>query len=177
MSLATILASIPGFVVAIFLVIVLSVRWHPLPTGGWGSPSQVVMPALALAALPTAFIARLTRASVLEQLGQDYVRTAWAKGLPRSVVQYRYVLKNALIPVLTGLGPELAALITGSFIIESVFFIPGVGRLFVQGILQRDYGLIMGMVIFYAFVIAVMNLVVDLLYAMVDPRIRYGARV
>jgi len=107
-------------------------------------------------------------------LGQDYVRTATAKGLPAAVVHYRHVLKNALIPILTVLGPELAALITGSFIIEKVFSIPGVGRLFVDGVFQRDYGLIMGMVLFYTSVIAVMNLLVDVLYAFVDPRIRYS---
>ncbi|MBF8267144.1 MAG: oligopeptide transport system permease protein [Dehalococcoidia bacterium] len=172
MSFATVFASIPGFVLGILMVIVLSVRWHLLPTGGLESPSHVIMPALALAALPTAFIARVTRASVLEELGQDYVRTARAKGLSSPMVQYRHVLRNALIPVLTSLGPELAALITGSFIIETVFSVPGIGRLFVQGVFQRDYGLIMGTVLFYAFVIAVLNLLVDILYAVVDPRIR-----
>lgn len=173
-SFTTVFASIPGFALGITLVLVLSVRWHLLPTSGWGAPSQVVMPALALAVLPAASIARVTRASVLEILGQDYIRTALAKGLSSHVVYYRHVLKNAMVPILTILGPELAALITGSFIIESVFSIPGIGRLFVQGIFQRDYGLIMGMILFYAFIIAVANLVVDLLYVMVDPRIRYN---
>ncbi|MEE8219566.1 MAG: ABC transporter permease [bacterium] len=171
-TLGPVFASIPGFVLGILLVVVLSVDWHVLPTGGWGSPSQVVMPAIALAALPMAFIARMTRASVLEELDKDYVRTARAKGLPAHTVQYRHVLKNASIPVLTVLGPELAALITGSFIIETVFSVPGIGRLFVQGVFQRDYGLIMGIVLFYAFVVAVLNLAVDLLYGIVDPRIR-----
>ncbi len=171
-SLGPVFASIPGFVLGILLVVVLSVQWHLLPTGGWGSPSQVVMPALALAALPMAFIARMTRASVLEELDKDYVRTARAKGLPAHTVQYRHVLKNASIPLLTVLGPELATLITGSFIIETVFSVPGIGRLFVQGVFQRDYGLIMGVVLFYAFVVAVLNLAVDLLYGIVDPRIR-----
>ncbi len=170
--LGPVFASIPGFVLGILLVVVLSVQWHLLPTGGWGSPSQVVMPALALAALPMAFIARMTRASVLEELDQDYVRTARAKGLPAHTVQYRHVLKNASIPLLTVLGPELATLITGSFIIETVFSVPGIGRLFVQGVFQRDYGLIMGVVLFYAFVVAALNLAVDLLYGMVDPRVR-----
>ena len=173
-AFATLFASVPGFVLGMLLVIFLSVRWHLLPTGGWGSPpSQVILPAVALAALPLALIARVTRAGVLEVLSQDYVRTAWAKGLSSGVVHYRHVLKNALVPILTILGPELAALITGSFIIETVFSIPGIGRLFVQGVFQRDYGLIMVEVLFYALVIAVLNLVVDLLYAVVDPRIRY----
>ena len=171
-SLGLVFASIPGFVLGILLVIVLSVQWHLLPTGGWGSPSQVVMPAIALAALPMAFIARMTRASVLEELDKDYVRTARAKGLPALTVQYRHILRNASIPLLTVLGPELATLITGSFIIETVFSVPGIGRLFVQGVFQRDYGLIMGVVLFYAFVVAVLNLAVDLLYGIVDPRIR-----
>lgn len=175
MILATLLASIPGFVLGIFLMILFSLQWHLLPTGGWGSPSHVVMPALALAALPTALIARVTRASVLEVLDQDYVRTARAKGLSSLVIHYRHVLKNASIPILTSLGPELAALITGSFIVESLFSIPGIGRLFVEGVFQRDYGLIMGMVLFYALVIAVVNLLVDLLYMLADPRIRYAA--
>ncbi len=171
-TLGPVFASIPGFVLGILLVVVLSVEWHLLPTGGWGSPSQVVLPAIALAALPMAFIARMTRASVLEELDRDYVRTARAKGLPARTVQYRHVLRNASIPLLTVLGPELATLITGSFIIETVFSVPGIGRLFVQGVFQRDYGLIMGVVLFYAFVVAVLNLAVDLLYGIVDPRIR-----
>ena len=171
-SIGPVFASIPGFVLGILLVVVLSVQWHLLPTGGWGSPSQVVMPAIALAALPMAFIARMTRASVLEELHKDYVRTARAKGLPAHTVQYRHVLRNATIPLHTVLGPELATLITGSFIIETVFSVPGIGRLFVQGVFQRDYGLIMGVVLFYAFVVAVLNLAVDLLYGIVDPRIR-----
>ena len=173
-AFTSLFASVPGFVVGILLVIVFSVRWHLLPTGGWGSPSQVILPSLALAALPAAFIARVTRASVLEVLGREFIQTAKSKGLPPHVVQYRHVLPNALIPIVTILGPELAALIAGSFIIETVFSIPGIGRLFVQGVFQRDYGLIMGVVLFYAFVIAAMNLIVDLLYAFVDPRIRYN---
>ena len=131
------------------------------------------MPALALAALPAAYIARITRASVLEVTRQDYVRTARAKGLAERIVLMRHILRNALIPVLTITGPELAALITGSFIIENLFSIPGIGRLFVQGVFARDYGLIMGSILFYAFAIAIINLIVDVAYAAVDPRIRY----
>ena len=171
---ATVFASVPGFVLGILLVILFAVHWRVLPSGGWGSPSHVVLPAVALAALPAAFLARVTRASVLDVLSQDYVRTARAKGLSPTAVHYRHVLKNALIPVLTVTGPELAGLVTGSFIVETVFDVPGIGRLFVQGVFQRDYGLIMGVVLFYSFVIAVMNLLVDLLYSLVDPRIRYA---
>ena len=170
---STLFASIPGFVLGIFLVLILSVSLHLLPTGGWGTIDHVIMPAFALAALPAAYIARVTRASMLDVLRQDYIRTARAKGLAEYVVLVRHTLRNALIPVMTVIGPELAFLITGSVVIESVFSIPGTGRLFVQGIAQRDYGLIMGTTLFYAFIIAVANYAVDVLYGVVDPRIRY----
>jgi oligopeptide transport system permease protein len=171
---STIFASIPGFVLAILLMIVFSVLLHWLPTGGWGSVSQIIMPAFALGALPAAFIARITRASTLEVMRQDYVRTARSKGLLERVVLIRHILRNSLIPVVTIAGPEFANLVTGSVIVETIFSIPGVGRLFVQGIFARDYGLIMGSVLFYAFVIAIANLVVDILYGVIDPRIVYN---
>ena len=170
---STLFASIPGFVLGIFLVLIFSVSLHLLPTGGWGTIDHVIMPAFALAALPAAYIARVTRASMLDVLRQDYIRTARAKGLAEYLVLVRHTFRNALIPVMTVIGPELAFLITGSVVIESVFSIPGTGRLFVQGVAQRDYGLIMGTTLFYAFVIAVANYVVDILYGVVDPRIRY----
>jgi len=170
---STLFASIPGFVLGILLVLLLSVALHLLPTGGWGSPKQLVMPTVALAALPAAYIARITRASMLEVMRQDYVRTARAKGLFENVVLVRHILRNALIPVITIAGPELAGLVTGSFIIESLFSIPGIGRLFVQGVFARDYGLIMGAILFYAVAVAVVNLAVDISYAVIDPRIRY----
>jgi oligopeptide transport system permease protein len=131
------------------------------------------MPAFALAALPAAYTARITRASTLEVVRQDYVRTARAKGLPERTVLTRHILRNSLIHVVTVAGPELAFLISGSFIIENLFSIPGIGRLFVQGVFARDYPLIMGSVLFYAFAVAVINLFVDILYAAIDPRIRY----
>jgi oligopeptide transport system permease protein len=170
---STIFASIPGFVLGILLMILFAVVLHWLPTGGWGSARQIIMPAVALAALPAAFIARITRASTLEVMRQDYVRTARAKGLLERVVLSRHILRNSLIPVVTIAGPELANLVTGSFIIENLFSIPGIGRLFVQGVFARDYGLIMGTILFYAFVVALINLVVDLAYGAIDPRIRY----
>ena len=173
-ALTTVFASVPGFVLGIILVMIFSVSWDLLPSGGWGSPSHVVLPALALSLLPMTFIARITRSSVLEVLGQDYVRTAEAKGMPPLVVHYRHVLRNALVPVITIIGAEVSALLTGSFIIETVVSVPGIGRLFVQAITQRDYGLITGMVLFYATVTTVVNLITDLLYAAVDPRIRYS---
>ncbi len=170
---STLFANIPGFVLGILLVIVFSLTLHILPTSRWGTIQHVFMPAFALAALPAAYISRVTRASVLEVSRQDYIRSAKSKGLSERVIVVRHMLRNALIPVLTILGPELAFLISGSFIIENLFSIPGIGRLFVQGVLARDYGLIMGSVMFYAFAVAVVNLAVDILYAVVDPRIRY----
>jgi len=170
---ATIFASIPGFVLGILLMIIFSVTLHWLPTGGWGSVRQIIMPAFALATLPAAFIARITRASTLEVMRQDYVRTAQAMGIKQRVILIRHILRNALIPVITVAGPELAFLISGSFIIENLFSIPGIGRLFVNGVFARDYGLIMGTILFYAFAVAFVNLVVDIMYAVIDPRIRY----
>jgi len=131
------------------------------------------MPAFALAALPAAYIARITRASTLEVMRQDYIRTAYAKGLTQDIILLRHILRNALIPVVTTAGPELAFLISGSFIIENLFNIPGIGRLFVNGVFARDYGLVMGSILFYAFAVAAINLIVDILYVVIDPRIRY----
>lgn len=170
---STLFASIPGFVLGILLVLLFSVTLHWLPTYGWGSVEQLIMPAFALAALPAAYFARITRASMLDVLRQDYIRTARAKGLTERVILVRHTLRNALVPVITIAGPELAFLISGSFIIENLFSIPGIGRLFVQGVFNRDYGLIMGSILFYAFAIAIVNLAVDLLYGVIDPRIRY----
>jgi oligopeptide transport system permease protein len=170
---ATVFASIPSFVLGIFLVIIFAVQLHWLPTGGWGSLRQIILPAFALAALPAAYIARISRASVLDVVRQDYIRTARAKGLSERIVLTRHILRNAMIPVTTIAGPEFAGLISGSFIIESLFSIPGIGRLFVLGINARDYGLIMGTVLFYAFAVAIVNLAVDILYGIIDPRIRY----
>ncbi len=170
--ITTSLVSTPGFVIGIILTIVFGVTLNLLPVAGWGSPSNIILPTLALSTFPTALIARVTRASMLDALQQDYVRTARAKGLPEKTILFRHVLRNAMIPILTISGPELAFLVSGSVIIETLFAVPGIGRLFVIGVSQRDYGLIMGATLFYAFVIAMANLVVDILYAFVDPRIR-----
>ena len=170
--LATLGASTPSFISGLLLIFLFSLYLHVLPVTGWGDWQHVIMPVIALAFLPTAYVARITRASMLEVMRQDYVRTARAKGLRPRVVVLRHVVKNALIPVLTLLGPIAANLVTGSFVIEYLFSIPGIGRAFVQSVSARDYGLIMGVTLFYAFVIAMANLIVDLLYAVVDPRIR-----
>lgn len=172
---ATVAASVPSFILGMLLLVVLTGQLHWLPSGGWGSPKQAVMPVLALSALPIAYIARVTRASMLDVLRQDYVRTAWAKGLPGQTVVLRHMLRNALIPVLTVIGPLAAVLVTGSFIVEHLFAIPGLGRTFVTSIAARDYGVIMGTTLFYALVVTVANLAVDVLYAAIDPRIRYAA--
>lgn len=170
---ATVGAAVPNFVLAILLIIAFSVWLHWLPTGGWGTWQKAIMPAVALAGYPAALLARITRASMIEAVRQDYVRTARAKGLVEQMVLFRHVLKNGLIPVVTVLGPVAATLISGSFIIESIFGIPGIGKFLIQAIFARDYGLLMGMVLFYAVVIAFANLLVDVLYAFIDPRIRY----
>ena len=172
-AFATLGASTPNFVLGILLVLVLSVFLRMLPTGGWGMPQHMIMPVLTLSAFPAAYIARVTRSAMLDVLGQDYVRTARAKGLAERVVVVRHVLKNALIPVLTVAGPIAAHLLTGSFIVETLYSIPGVGRLYVQSVLSRDYGLIMGATLLFGLTISLANLAVDLLYGVVDPRIRY----
>ena len=171
---ATIGASVPNFVLGILLVIVVAVHFRLLPVLGWGSWKQAILPAITLGSTPAALIARFTRASMLDVIQQDYVRTARGKGLRERTIIVRHIFKNALIPILTLLGPLSAGLVTGSFIIEQFFAIPGIGRSFVTAVTARDYGLIMGTTLFYAFVVAMANLVVDLLYGVVDPRIRYG---
>jgi len=172
-AFATVSASVPSFILGMLLLVLFTAQLHWLPSGGWGSVKQAVMPVLALSALPAAYIARLTRASMLDVLQQDYVRTARAKGLHERSVVLRHMLRNALIPVLTVTGPIAAALVTGSFIVEQLFSIPGIGRAFVTSISQRDYGVIMGTTLFYTMVVVAANLAVDVLYAAIDPRIRY----
>lgn len=164
----------PSFILATLLIFVFSIVLHWFPTGGWGSPNKWVLPVLALSGYEIAQIARYTRASMLEVTHRDYVRTAHSKGIRERTVVAVHMLRNALIPVLTILGPLLAFLVTGSFIIETIFNIPGIGRFYVQAISNRDYGMIMATTMVYAAAVAVMNLVVDVLYAYVDPRIRYS---
>jgi oligopeptide transport system permease protein len=172
--LATAGAALPSFVIAPLLQIGFSLRLDWFDVLGWEmwNYKKMVLPTVALGMLPAAFIARITRASMLDILRQDYVRTARAKGVTEFAVVMRHAVKNALIPVLTILGPIFAGLITGSFIVERAFAIPGIGTAFVSSVQVRDYGLIMGVTLFFTIMIAVMNLIVDLLYAVVDPRIR-----
>jgi oligopeptide transport system permease protein len=166
--------SMPSFVLAILLIVFFGVTLKALPTGGWKGPETWILPTIALASFPVAVIARYTRASMLEVTRKDYIRTAQSKGLAERAVVSRHMIRNALIPVVTILGPTLAFLVTGSFIIESIFGIPGVGRYYVTSIGQHDYGVLMAMTILYAFVVAFLNLAVDVAYAFIDPRIRYS---
>jgi oligopeptide transport system permease protein len=172
---ATAGAAVPGFVVAVFLMYLFGVKLDLLPVLGWGSPQQAVLPVITLSLAPAATLTRLTRASMIEALTDDYVRTATAKGLRRSAVLYRHALRNAAFPLLSALGPITAGLITGSFIVEHVFSIPGLGRAFVTSVNARDYGMIMGTTLFAAAVIAAVNLAVDISYGVLDPRVRHRA--
>jgi oligopeptide transport system permease protein len=173
-SISIIGISTPSFVLAILLIVFFSVQLGFFPTGGWSSPAHWVLPTVALAGFPIAVIARYTRASMLEVTRKDYIRTAQSKGLRDGAVVSRHMIRNALIPVVTILGPTLAFLVTGSFIIERIFSIPGVGQFYITAIGTRDYSLLMAMTMLYAFAVAFLNVVVDVLYAYIDPRIRYS---
>jgi oligopeptide transport system permease protein len=169
---ATVGTTIPSFVMAIFFIYFFALNLKLFPITGWGTPQHMVMPTVILAMGASAFLARITRASMLEAIRQDYVRTARSKGLREQVVVVGHVLKNALIPVATVVGPAAAGLITGSFIIETFFSVPGMGREYVRSILALDYPVIMGTTLLYAFFIIIANLSVDLVYGMLDPRIK-----
>src|SRR5574338_148185 len=164
----------PSFVLAVLLVLIFSIGLHWFPTSGWKGPEYWVLPTVALSGYGIAQVGRYTRASMLEVTRRDYVRTAQSKGLKERTIVTVHMLRNAFIPVVTILGPLLAGLVTGSFVVETVFAIPGIGRFFVDAIFQRDYGIIMATTLLYAVLIAVMNLVVDVAYAWIDPRIRYS---
>jgi oligopeptide transport system permease protein len=174
MGIAMLGISIPTFVVAPLLILGVAVYAGWLPAGGWDwSWQRMVLPVVTLALPVIAYIARLMRGSMIEVLHSNYIRTARAKGLPEHVVVRRHALKPAILPVISYMGPATAALITGSVVIERIYSIPGLGSYFVQGALNRDYTLVMGVVIFYGVVITVLNFIVDLLYAWLNPRIRY----
>jgi oligopeptide transport system permease protein len=173
-SISIIGIATPSFVLAILLIVVFSITLGWFPTGGWKGPQYWVLPTIALAGFPIAVIARYTRASMLEVTRKDYIRTAQSKGLGSRSVVSRHMIRNALIPVVTILGPTLAFLVTGSFIIETIFSVPGIGRFYISAISTRDYSLLMAMTMIYAFAVAFLNVVVDVLYAYIDPRIRYS---
>jgi ABC-type dipeptide/oligopeptide/nickel transport system permease component len=173
MGTAILGVSVPVIISAPILQYFFSVQLRLLPVTGWGNIQSMILPAFALGFVNSAIIARLTRASLLQVMGEDYIRTARAKGLSERVVISIHALKNSLIPVVTVLGPLFAALVTGTFVVETVFGIPGMGKYFVTSITGRDYPVIMGTILIFAFMLVVMNLVVDIGYAWLDPRIRF----
>jgi ABC-type dipeptide/oligopeptide/nickel transport system permease component len=170
---ATLGISLPNFVISILMIVLFAITLQWLPATGWSTPRHWILPTLALGLGPMAVIARYTRSSVLEVIRSDYARTARAKGLNQRVVITRHILKNALIPVVTILGPIFAAIGTGSFFVESIFAVPGMGKFFVTSMTSRDYNMIMAVILLYGVFLGIMNLVVDLLYGIFDPRIRY----
>ena len=176
MSLVVTGIAIPSFVVLPFLGLLFGVYLHWLPVAGWesGSLRHLVLPVIALALPPLAYVARLTRGSMLEVLHSHYIRTAFAKGLPLHSVIFRHALRPALAPVASYLVPAVASILTGSLVVESIAGLPGIGRYLVQGAINRDYTLVLGMVIIYSTLLIVMGLLVDLLYVWLDPRVRLG---
>ncbi|WP_448575769.1 ABC transporter permease [Thermomicrobium sp.] len=171
--IATLGVAVPNFILALFLIVLLVLLIPIIPrTGGWDSPIDWVLPTLALSLGPIGIIARYTRASMVEVLRQDFIRTAYAKGLSDRQVIVRHVLKNGLIPPITILGPMFAAIGTGSPFVEKIFRVPGMGRFFVDSLIARDYPMIMAVILIYGAFLAIMNIVVDILYGVVDPRIR-----
>jgi oligopeptide transport system permease protein len=172
--LAVLGVAIPSFVMLPALALLFGIHLHWLPVAGWepGSAKFLIMPVVALALPPLAYIARLTRASMLDVLHSPFIRTARAKGLPLRAVILRHALRPALVPVASFLGPAVAAIMTGSLVVESIAGLPGIGRYLVQGALNRDYTLVLGMVIIYSALLIVMGLLVDILYAWLDPRVR-----
>jgi len=174
MGVAMMGISIPNFVVAPLLILVVAVYAGWLPAGGWDwSVQRMILPVITLALPVIAYVARLTRGSMIEVLHSNYIRTARAKGLPEWLIIRRHALKPALLPVISFMGPATAGLITGSVVVERIYTIPGLGSYFVQGALNRDYTLVMGVVIFYGVIIVLLNFIVDILYAWMNPRIRY----
>ncbi|OGN55849.1 MAG: peptide ABC transporter permease [Chlamydiae bacterium RIFCSPHIGHO2_12_FULL_44_59] len=172
MTLSTIGVSVPSFVLGSFFQFAFSLKLHLFPVARWGGFEHTILPTLALAALPTAFVARLTRSNMVEVLQQDYIQTALAKGIPLFRVSIQHGLRNAILPVITYLGPISAGVLTGSFIIEKIFAIPGLGQWMIHSINGRDYPMIMGLTVFFSTFLMVNVFLVDLLYTLLDPRIR-----
>ncbi len=173
MGLAMTGITIPNFVMAPILILLCGVFWGLLPTSGWGELKHMVLPVIVLSLPQIATVARMTRASLIETMNMPYIRTAKAKGLPTRLILSRHASRATFLPILSWLGPATAAIITGSVVVETIFGLPGIGRHFINGALNRDYTLVMGVVVFYGFLIIIMNLLVDLLYAWLDPRIKY----
>jgi ABC-type dipeptide/oligopeptide/nickel transport system permease component len=173
--LATLGFAVPNFVIAIWLILIFSVTLHWFPTGGWGKPINYIMPVIAYSLAPMAGVARYTRVNMLESLRADYVRTARAKGMSEPVIIFRHVLKNAFIPLITVLGPQIPNIATGSIFIESTFRIPGLGRYFVTSTFNRDYPMIMATMLLAAFLWGITYIITDILYTLVDPRVHLKA--
>ncbi|MCK6461342.1 MAG: ABC transporter permease subunit [Planctomycetes bacterium] len=174
MAIALVGISLPAFVIGAFLVMWLVFKWESLPVGGWGTVKQLMLPAITLSAPFAAVIARLARAGVLEVVHEDYVRTAKAKGLPKGEIVLKHLVRGAILPVISYLGPAAAAIFTGSFVVEKLFRIPGMGMHFVNSAINRDFSLILGVVIVYSTLLVCFNLLVDIAYGFLDPRVRLG---
>lgn len=172
---STVGIAVPGFVVATSLMIVLSVKLKLLPSSGLSTAASYVLPVITLSLSPCSYIARLMRSSMLDVIGQDYIRTAKAKGMSEFITTFKHALRNSLIPVITYMGPMIANVLTGGFVVEKIFNIPGLGRYFVKSIESRDYTIIMGTTIFYAAILILMTLICDIVYKLVDPRIKLDA--
>lgn len=176
MFLAVVGLAVPSFVLAPLFQKYFGLEWNLLPIAGWGSFEDTILPAIALSFTPLALMTRLMRSSMLEVMSQDYIRTARAKGLSPSRVITRHAIRNAILPAITIIGPLAVDIITGSFVIEKIFSIPGIGKYFVESIFNRDYSVIMGVTIFYSALLLLVNLLVDIAYTLVDPRIKIGGR-
>ncbi|HEX2583482.1 MAG TPA: ABC transporter permease [Chlamydiales bacterium] len=176
MLISTLFVSVPNFVFSSLLQYLFAVKFHWVPVARWGGFEHTILPTLALAAMPTAFIARLTRSNMVEVLQQDYIRTAISKGLPLFRIAILHGLRNAILPVLSYLGPVITSILTGSFMVEKIFAIPGLGQWMIFSINGRDYPMIMGLAIFFCICLCVMVFLVDLLYSVLDPRIRFSER-
>jgi oligopeptide transport system permease protein len=172
MALALVGISLPNFVIGALLMIVFALRLGWLPVAGWGSYGHLVMPAVTLALPYAAYIARLARGGTIEVMQQDFIRTARAKGLPERVVVVGHALRGALLPVVSFLGPAAAGIMTGSFVVETLFGVPGMGQWFVKGAINRDYSVVLGTALVYFGLITLFNLAVDLALAWLDPRVR-----
>ncbi|MFP6602151.1 MAG: ABC transporter permease, partial [Pirellulaceae bacterium] len=172
MVIATLGIAVPNFVLASLAIVLLVFNWQIFPAAGWGELKQVVLPALCLGAPFAGYIARLTRTGMLEVLGLDYIRTAYAKGLSHQRVVLRHGLRGALLPVVSYLGPATAGILTGSLVLEQIFALPGMGSHFIEAATQRDYTLAMGVVLVYTFLLFVMNTLVDISYGVIDPRVK-----
>lgn len=172
MGLAMVGISLPNFVIGAAFMILLALKLRIFPVAGWGGYGHLLMPAMTLALPYAAYIARLARSGTIEVMQQDFIRTARAKGIPRTAIVLRHALRGAILPVVSFLGPAAAGIMTGSFVVETLFGVPGMGQWFVKGAINRDYSVVLGTAIVYTSLVTVFNLLVDLAYAWLDPRVR-----